>query len=146
MNITVKPAGGLGREAEPGRMTFLSSSEIMQRLRAFSSRLVVVEAGQSQGAGPMTEASGAGVEGVGVEISDALFLGAPDVALAAAPLVAAPVASVRFLFFTIVGRIGGRSKNSGDGTAGLRKKGERGRRAVKREDGKNKFLPFTVIK
>ena len=121
MNITVKPAGGLGREAEPGRMTFPSSAEIMPRLRAFfSSRLVVVEAGQSPGAGPTAEASGAGGAGAGAEASDVFFIGA--LALAAAPLVTAPEASVRFLFFTIDGRIGGRSESSGGGAVVLGKK------------------------
>jgi hypothetical protein len=50
MNITVKPAGGLGREAKPGNMTFPSSGEIKPRLRAFfSSRFIIIEAGQSPG-------------------------------------------------------------------------------------------------
>jgi hypothetical protein len=109
MNITVKPVGGFGREAEPGRMAFPSSVEIKPRLRAFfSSRLFVVEAGQSPGAGPAVGASGAGgTGGAGVEAkaSNAPLLGAPDVALAAAALVVAPAASVRFLFFTIVGKV-----------------------------------------
>jgi hypothetical protein len=60
MNITVKPAGGLVHEAEPGRMTFSSSAEIKPRLRAFfSSCLVIVEAGESPGAGIAVETSGA---------------------------------------------------------------------------------------
>jgi hypothetical protein len=50
-------------------------------------------------------------------------------------------ARVRLLFFTIVERIGGRSKNSGGGAAVLRKKDEQERRTVKRENGKGKFYP-----
>jgi hypothetical protein len=69
-----------------------------------------------------------------------LFLGVLDVALAAAPLVAALAASLRFLFFTIVEGIEGRSKNGG-GTTVLRKKGKRGRRDVRRENGKDKLHP-----
>jgi hypothetical protein len=47
--------------------------------------------------------------------------------------------------FTIFKRIGGRSKNGGDGgTAVLRKKDERERRAVKRENGKDKFFPLQL--
>jgi ABC-type nitrate/sulfonate/bicarbonate transport system substrate-binding protein len=65
-----------------------------------------------------------GGAGAGAETSDALFLGALDVALAAAPLVAALAARVSFLFFTIVERIRGRSKNDGGGATVLRKKDE----------------------
>jgi hypothetical protein len=51
------------------------------------------------------ELSSAGGIGAGAEASDALFLGALDEALVAAPLAAAPAVRVRFLFFTIVGKI-----------------------------------------
>jgi hypothetical protein len=92
MNITVKPVGGLGREAKPGRMTFPSSVEIKPRLRAFfSSRFIIIEAVQSPGAGTMAETSGA-----------PLF-GAPDVTLAVTPLEVAPAETVEFFFFTISG-------------------------------------------
>jgi hypothetical protein len=104
MNITVKPAEGLGREAEPGRMTFPSSVEIRPRLRAFfSSRLVVVEAGQSPGTGPAVEAAGAGGAGAEAETSNAPFFDAPDAALATTLLVAASAAGAGFFFFTIAG-------------------------------------------
>jgi hypothetical protein len=60
MNITVKPTGGLGRKAKPGSMTFPSLGEIKPSLRAFfSSRFVIVEAGQSPGVGATAETSGA---------------------------------------------------------------------------------------
>jgi hypothetical protein len=51
------------------------------------------------------EASGAGGAGAEAETSDEPFLDTPDAALAVAPLVAVSVASVRFIFFTIVGEI-----------------------------------------
>ena len=96
----------MGREAAPGRMTFPSSDEIMPRLRAlFSSRLVVVEAGQSPGTGPAMKLSGAGGAGAGAEASDAPFLGALGEALVAALLAVALAARVRFFFFTIVREI-----------------------------------------
>jgi hypothetical protein len=62
--------------------------------------------GQSLGMGPVVQAAGtgsAGSTGAEAETSDAPFLDAPDAALAAAPLVAASVAGVGFLFFTIDG-------------------------------------------
>jgi hypothetical protein len=51
------------------------------------------------------ELSGAGSAGAGVWTSDALFLGALGEALEVAPLAAAPTTRVRFLFFTIGGKI-----------------------------------------
>jgi hypothetical protein len=82
-----------------------------------------------------------GSAGVGVETFDALFLGALELEQKP-PAQAALAARVRFLLFTIIERIGGRSKNiGGSGAAVLRKKDEKGRRTVKRENGKDKFCP-----
>jgi hypothetical protein len=81
-------------------MMFPSSADIKPRLRAFfSSRLVIVEAGQSPGAGVAVETSGASTV---AETSDAPFFDAPDVTLTVTPLVAAPTVVVRFFFFTIL--------------------------------------------
>ena len=92
----------MGREIAPGRITFPSSEEINPRLRAlFSSRFVVVDAGQSPGMGPAVELDGAGGARAGGGTSGApLFDGFGEV-LAAAPLLAALVARVELFFFTI---------------------------------------------
>jgi hypothetical protein len=72
-------------------MTFLSLEEIKPRLRVFfSSRFIIIEAGQSPGAGAAAETSGA-----------PLF-DASDVTLAAALLEVAPVTTVEPFFFTIL--------------------------------------------
>jgi hypothetical protein len=93
----------LGREVAPGRITFPSSEEIIPRLRAlFSSRFVVVEAGQSPGIGTTVELDGAGGTGAGGGASDALLLDGFGGVLAAAPLLAALVARVGFFLFTIM--------------------------------------------
>jgi hypothetical protein len=106
-------------------MTFPSSDEINPRLRAlFSSRLVVVETGQSLGVGPAVELSGAGGTGVVGGTSDAPFLGVLDEALVAPPLDAAPAERVRLLFFTIVRSREG-PKSGGGGAAVVSKEKER---------------------
>jgi hypothetical protein len=106
-------------------MTFSSSDEIIPRLRAlFSSRLVVVETGQSPGAGPAVELSGAGGVGASGGTSNAPFFGVLDEDLVAVPLGAAPAARVRFFFFTIA-RSGEGPKSSGDGATVVRKEEER---------------------
>ena len=123
-NITVKPAGGLGREVAPGRITFPSSEEIIPRLRAFfSSLFVVVETGQSPGIGPTVELSGAGGTGAGGGASDALLLNEFGGVLMAAPLLTALVARVRFFFFTIV-RSEEDLENGGGGAVFVNKKDE----------------------
>jgi hypothetical protein len=72
-NITVKPAGGLGREAEPGRMMFPSSAEIRPRL--------LVAAGEASG-----EA----------------FVVTSAIALGTVLLEATPVTAAELFFFTIL--------------------------------------------
>jgi hypothetical protein len=101
------------------------------------------EAGQSPGAGPAVELSGAGGAGAGVEASDAPFLGALRKALVVAPLVVAPAARVRFLFFTIARSEGG-LKSSGGGAAVVRKEDEQRRRDARRKRGKGKICPLKL--
>jgi hypothetical protein len=85
-------------------MTFPSSEEINPRLRAFfSSRFVVVDAGQSPGLGPAVELDGAGGAGAGGGAFGAPLFGGFGETLVAAPLLAALVATVEFFFFTIFG-------------------------------------------
>jgi hypothetical protein len=93
----------LGREIAPGRITFPSSEGIYPRLLAFfSSRFVVVEAGQSPGMDPATELDGAGGAGARGGAWEALLFGGFGEDLAAAPLLAALVARVEIFFFPIL--------------------------------------------
>ena len=85
-------------------MIFPSSEGINPRLRAFfSSRLVVVDAGQSPGLDPAVELDGAGGAGAGGGASGAPLFGGFGEVLAAAPPLAELVATVELFFFTIVG-------------------------------------------
>jgi hypothetical protein len=80
-------------------MTFPSSVEIKPRLQTFfSSRLVIVEVGQSPGTCATVETTGAGAA---AEISDVPLFGSPDVTLAMTALDVALAATMVFLFFTI---------------------------------------------
>jgi hypothetical protein len=73
-------------------VTFPSLEEIKPRLRVFfSSRFVIVEVGQSPGAG------------AAAETSSAPLFDAYDITLAAALLKVAPAATVEPFFFTILG-------------------------------------------
>jgi hypothetical protein len=75
-------------------MTFPSSWEIKPRLQAFfSSRFVIVEAGQSSGASL----------GAAGETSDATLFVASAVALATTLLEATPTVAAEPFFFTILG-------------------------------------------
>ena len=117
----------------------------MPRLRAFfSSRFVVVETGQSPGAGPAVELSGAGGAGTGGEASDAPLLDELGGALVAAPLVVALAARVRLLFFTIARSEGG-LKSGGGGAAVESREDERGRKDARRKHGKGKICPLKII-
>jgi hypothetical protein len=121
-NITVKPAGGSGREIAPGKITFPSSEDINPRLRdLFSSRLVTVDATQSPGL--TIELDGAGGAGAGGGAFEALPFGREEEDLAAAPPLVELAAAARFFFFTIA-RSG---CNSSGGGAVAVKKGRRGR-------------------
>ena len=118
----------------------------MPRLRAFfSSRFVVVETGQSPGAGPAVELSGAGGAGTGGEASDAPLLDELGGALVAAPLVVALAARVRLLFFTIARSEGGLKSGGGGGAAVVSKEDERGRKDARRKRGKGKICPLKII-
>jgi hypothetical protein len=94
-------------------MTFPSLEEIKPRLRALlSSRFVIVEAGQSPGAGTAAETSGA-----------PLF-DASDITLASALLEIAPAATVELFFFTISACVGNTKsglKNGGGGAIAMRR-------------------------
>jgi hypothetical protein len=106
-------------------------------LRAsFSSRFIIVEAGQSLGAGAATETSGA-------PLFDAL-----DVTLAVTLLKVAPAAIVELFFFTIsrcIWEYERRLKNGG-GAVAMRKKNEEGREAVKEKNEGSKLFSFSFIK
>jgi hypothetical protein len=100
---------------------FPSSEEISPRLRAhFSSRFVMEDASQSPGLA--IEPDGAGGAGAGGGASDALLLDGFGGVLAAAPLLTALVARVRFFFFTIM-RSEGDLENGG-GAVFVNKKDE----------------------
>jgi hypothetical protein len=123
-NITVKPAGGSGREIAPGKITFPSSEDINPRLRdLFSSRLVTVDATQSPGL--TIELDGAGGAGAGGGAFEALPFGREEEDLAAAPPLVELAAAAGFFFFTIV-RSDEDWKSSGGGAA-MAKEGRRGR-------------------
>ena len=109
----------MGREIAPGRITFPSSEGIYPRLLAFfSSRLVVVEAGQSPGMEPAIELDGADGAGAKGGPWETLLFGGLGEDLAAAPLLAALVARVEILFFPI-SQIHERSGFSGGGAVVL---------------------------
>jgi hypothetical protein len=97
-NITVKPAGGLGQEYELGRRTSSSLLEINPRLRAFfSSRFVIVDAGQSPGASLVMAKA----------VSGAAFFGAAVAALGPVALMAAPFfLTIMASFFRDCGGLG----------------------------------------
>jgi hypothetical protein len=122
-NITVKPAGGSGRETAPGKITFHSSEDINPRLRdLFSSRLVTVDAIQSPGLA--TELGGAGGAGAGGGALGAPSFGGIEEDLAAAPPLVELAAALGFFFFTIA-RSGKKLESGGGGAAVA--KGRRGR-------------------
>jgi hypothetical protein len=96
-NMTVNPAGGLGRESEPGRRKSPSFSEIRPRLSTFfSSRLVMVDAVQSPGASLA----------VAAVASEAVSFGTDVAAFDPITLVAALAAAAPF-FFTILAEFSG---------------------------------------